>query len=59
MSATVVIAFKGFTEYLLQYSLLLKDLLSVSYSSHGFLRINLVTATVVIAFKGFTECQLQ
>ena len=36
MFATVVIAFKGITEYLLQKSLLLKDLLSVSYRSHCF-----------------------
>ena len=45
MSAAVFIAFKGFTECLLQYSLLLKDLLSVCY--------------IVIAVNGFTECLLQ
>ena len=36
MTATVVIAFKGFTECLLQESLLLRDLLSDCYSSHSF-----------------------
>ena len=44
MFATVFIAFKGFTKFLLQYSLLLYDLLIVCY--------------IVIAFKGFTECLL-
>ena len=59
MSATVVMAFKGFIECLLQYSLILKDLLSVCYSSFCYLSFCGLASIEVIAFKGFTGCLLQ